>query len=90
MTKPILLVKISYKLSVVIQGVKNIFDKVTSWPQADITVIGSTCLYMFTMLASHFYTQDAFVLISISITTSYICMYITTLWKDIKSCYFET
>ena len=31
MTKPI--VKICYKLLHVIQGVKSIFDKVTSWPQ---------------------------------------------------------
>ena len=31
MTKPI--VKICYKLLYVIQGVKSIFDKVTSWPQ---------------------------------------------------------
>ena len=30
-TKPI--VKICYKLLYVIQGVKSIFDKVTSWPQ---------------------------------------------------------
>ena len=33
MTTPIILVKIYYKLTYVIQGVKNIFDKVTSWPQ---------------------------------------------------------
>ena len=37
MTKPIiviiLLVKICYKLLYVIQGVKNLFDEVTSWPQ---------------------------------------------------------
>ena len=32
-TKPIILVKICYKLLYVIQGVKNIFDKVTFWPQ---------------------------------------------------------
>ena len=31
MTKPI--VKICFKLLHVIQGVKSIFDKVTSWPQ---------------------------------------------------------
>ena len=33
MTKPIILVKICYKLLYVIQGVENSFDKVTSWPQ---------------------------------------------------------
>ena len=32
-TKPIILVKICYKLLYVIQGVENSFDKVTSWPQ---------------------------------------------------------
>ena len=32
LTKPIILVKICYKLLYVIQGVKNIFDKVTSLP----------------------------------------------------------
>ena len=33
MTKPIILVKICYKLLYVIQGVENSCDKVTSWPQ---------------------------------------------------------
>ena len=33
MTKPIILVKICYKLLYVIQRVKYIFDRVTSWPQ---------------------------------------------------------
>ena len=33
MTKPIILVKICYKLLYVSQGVKNSFGKVTSWPQ---------------------------------------------------------
>ena len=32
-TKPIILVKICYKLLYAIQGDKNSFDKVTSWPQ---------------------------------------------------------
>ena len=32
-TKPIILVKICYKLLYVIQGVENSFGKVTSWPQ---------------------------------------------------------
>ena len=32
MTKPIILVKICYKLLYVIQGVENSFGKVTSWP----------------------------------------------------------
>ena len=33
MTKPIMLVKICYKILYVIQGVENSFGKVTSWPQ---------------------------------------------------------
>ena len=33
MTKPIILVKICYKLLYVIQGVENSVGKVTSWPQ---------------------------------------------------------
>ena len=33
MTKPIIVVKICYKLLYVIQVVKKIFDKLTSWPQ---------------------------------------------------------
>ena len=33
LTKPIILVKICYKLLYVIQGVENSFGKVTSWPQ---------------------------------------------------------
>ena len=42
-TKPIILVKICYKLAIVyvIQGVKSTFDKVTSWPQQ---AFGCTCL----------------------------------------------
>ena len=32
-TKPIILVKICYNLLYVIQGLKNIFDEVTCWPQ---------------------------------------------------------
>ena len=31
-TKPIILMKICYKLLYVIQGVENSFGKVTSWP----------------------------------------------------------
>ena len=34
MTKPIILVKICYKLLYVIQGVENSFGKATSWPQS--------------------------------------------------------
>ena len=33
MTKPVILVKICYKLLYVIKGVENSFGKVTSWPQ---------------------------------------------------------
>ena len=49
MTKPIILVKICYKLLYVIQGVKNIFDKVTFWPQL-IKVFGHTCLFVMLLL----------------------------------------
>ena len=33
MTKPIIIVKICYKILFVIQGVENSIGKVTSWPQ---------------------------------------------------------
>ena len=45
MTKPI--VKICYKLLYVIQGVKNIFDKVTSWPQLiSKLLVAPACLHV--------------------------------------------
>ena len=64
MTKPIILVKICYKLLCVIQGVENSFGKVTSWPQpADIRVFGRTCLLTMLLLLglALFYTQGVFV-----------------------------
>ena len=61
-TKPIVLVKICYKLLYVSQGVKNCFGKVTSWPQL-ISEFGRT--YLLTMLLliglALFYTQGVFV-----------------------------
>ena len=56
MTKTIILVKIFYKLSYVIQEVKNIFDEVTSWPQLHLPV----CCFDLIGLAL-FYTQGVFV-----------------------------
>ena len=50
MTKPIILVKICYKLLYVIQGVENNFGKATSWPLADIRVFGRTCLLAMLLL----------------------------------------
>ena len=50
MTKPIILVKICYKLSYVIQGVKNIFDKATSWPLSQLISKFWLHLYFFAML----------------------------------------
>ena len=45
MTKPIILVKICYKLSYAIQGVKIIFDKVTSLSQLiSKFLVAPTCL----------------------------------------------
>ena len=44
-TKPIILVKICSELLCVIQGVKSIFDKVTSWPQLiSKFLVASACL----------------------------------------------
>ena len=62
MTKPIILVKICYKLLYVIQGVENGFGKATSWSQL-ISVFGRTC--MLTMLLpiglALFYAPGVFV-----------------------------
>ena len=61
-----ILVKIYSKLLYVIQGVKNIFDKVTSWPQLISKFLAAPIYsYLFIMLLliglAHFYTQDVFV-----------------------------
>ena len=57
MTKPI--VKICYELLHVIQGVKSIFDKVTSWPQLiSKLLVTPACLHVGLTL---FYTQGVFV-----------------------------
>ena len=67
-TKPIVLVKICYKLLYVIQGIENSFDKVTSWPQ----LISEFWLHMpVNNVASDwlrtFYTPGVFVYIIVSI-----------------------
>ena len=63
MTKPIIVVKIYYKLLYVIQVVKAIFDKWLLDLTTDIKVFGHT--YLFTMLLliglALFYTQGVFV-----------------------------
>ena len=63
MTKPIILVKICYKLLYVIQGVENSFHKVTSWPQPDIRIFGHTCPFAMLLLIglALFYTPAVFV-----------------------------
>ena len=63
-TKPIILVKICYKLLYVIQGVKNSFGKVANFlASADIRVFGRTCLLTMLLLIglALFYTQGVFV-----------------------------
>ena len=56
MTKPI--VKICYKLLYVIQGVKSIFDKVTSWSQLiSKLLISSACLHAASDWPHTLYTQ---------------------------------
>ena len=60
-TKPIILVKICYKLLYVIQGVEN---KVTNFlASADIRVFGRTCLLTMLLLITLtlFYTPGVFV-----------------------------
>ena len=63
-TKPIILVKICYKLFCVIQGVENSFGKVTSWPQLISEFFGRTCLLTMLLLIglALFYTQGVFCL----------------------------
>ena len=63
MTKPIILVKVRYKLLYVIQEVENSFGKVTSWPQL-ISVFGRTCLFAMLLLIdlTLFYTPGVFCL----------------------------
>ena len=61
MTKPIMLVKICYKLLYVLQGVEN---KVTNFlASADIRVFGRTCLFTMLLLVglALFYTPGVFV-----------------------------
>ena len=46
-TKPIILVKICYKLLYVIQGIENSFDKVTSWLQLiSEFLVAPACLHV--------------------------------------------
>ena len=57
MTK--LIVKICYKLLHVIQGVKSIFDKVTSWPQSFWLHLPAFLLLLIGLVL--FYTQGVIV-----------------------------
>ena len=73
MTKPI--VKISYKLLYVIQGVKNIFDKVTSWSQLiSKLLVAPAYLHAASDWPRTFFTLKVFLfsIISNQITTHYI------------------
>ena len=58
-----LIVKICYKLLYVIQGVKSIFDKVTSWPQLmRKLLVAPACLHAASdWPRTFYYTQDVFV-----------------------------
>ena len=58
-TKPIILVKICYKLLYVIQLIENSFDKVTSWPQLiSEFLVAHACLQCRFWLASHFFAPQ--------------------------------
>ena len=65
MTRPVILVEICYNLLYVIQGVKNILDEVTSWPQliSKLLVIPACLQYLVLLLIglTLFYTQGVFV-----------------------------
>ena len=65
MTKPIIVVKICYKLLYVIQVVKKILIS-NFLASTDIKVFGRTCLQCCFCLASHFFTPKVF-LFSISL-----------------------
>ena len=74
MTKPIILVKICYKLLYVIQGVENSFGKVTSWPQLiSEFLVAHACMFAMLLLIglALFYTPGVF------------AWYITTFCKQI-------
>ena len=62
-TKPIILVKICYKLLYVIQGVENSFGKFNFLASADIRAFGRTCLLTMLLLIglALFYTPGVFV-----------------------------
>ena len=61
MTKPIIVVKIRYKLLYVIQVVKKIFDISNFLTSTDVKVFDHT--YLFTMLSSHFLHPGCFCLV---------------------------
>ena len=63
MTKPIIVVKICYKLLYVIQVVKKMFDKYSFLASTDIKVFGRTYLFAMLLLIglTLFYTQGVFV-----------------------------
>ena len=62
MTKPIILVKICYKLLYVIQGVENSFGKVTSWPQLISEFLVACLLTMLLLIGlALFYTPGVFI-----------------------------
>ena len=66
MTKPIILVKICYKIVKELQ----IFDKVTSWPQLiSNLLVAPACFAMLLLIGSELFTPQVF-LFSIKFTSS--------------------
>ena len=62
MTKPIILVKMCYKLLHVIQGVENSFGKVTSWSQLiSEFLVANSCTMLLLIDLALFYTRGVFV-----------------------------
>ena len=78
MTKPIILVKICYKLLKIVL-VSNFLAS------ADIRVFGRTCLFAMLLLngLTLFYTTG------FSISLLFVTNITVTLWKHISICYFE-
>ena len=81
MTKPI--VKICYELLHVIQGVKSIFDKVTSWPQLiSKLLVAPACLHVASDWPRTFFIPKVF-LFSISL------LFVNKYHYFVSRCYFE-
>ena len=80
MTKPIILVKICYKLLYVIQGVEN---KVTNFlASADIRVFGRTCLLTMLLLIGLALFTSQVLLFSISLLFVNKCYYFVEAYRQ--------